>query len=159
SQRWCGFPKFSQMKFEDTQIDVLLTRHAQNAKAGVTAGHLDADELNTFAEGATPVATRARYISHLAECDDCRRLAAQLAVSAGASASAVTGPTGVSDRSLWQKLTAFFAPLTLRYAAFAAVLILAVGVTFLVLRSERESRLVARKESAPESEVSALKHA
>src|SRR6266446_2392863 len=76
------------MSFEDTQIDVLLRRHAERARSNAGIEHLDADELNAFAEGALPAAARSRYVSHLADCDDCRRLVSQLAISAGAVAKA-----------------------------------------------------------------------
>ena len=77
------------MSFEDTQIDVLLRRHAERARSNSAIEHLDADELNAFAEGSLPVAARSRCVSHLADCDDCRRLVSQLAIGAGATEVAV----------------------------------------------------------------------
>src|SRR5260221_11589133 len=127
------------MQPEDLQIDVLLKRYGREARSGAPAEHLDADELNTFAEGAAPASARSRYVSHLAECDDCRQLATQLSIAAGATASAGAGAIETADGSLWQKLTKFFAPPVLRYGAFAAVLVMAVGVTFLALRNQRDS--------------------
>src|SRR6266436_785321 len=73
------------MSFEDTQIDVLLRRHAERARSNSAIEHLDADELNAFAEGSLPVAARSRCVSHLADCDDCRRLVSQLAKPIGGS--------------------------------------------------------------------------
>src|SRR5713226_7604359 len=136
------------MKPEDSQIDVLLKRYGGHAKSGVAAGHLDADELNAFAERSAPAATRSRYVSHLAECDDCRKLATQLSIAAGATANAGAGAIETASGSLWQKLTSFFAPPMLRYAAFAAVLVVAVGVTLLALRHQGESRLVAQNDQS-----------
>lgn len=127
------------MQPEDSQIDVLLKRYGREAESGAPAGHLDADELNAFAEGAAPASARSRYVSHLAECDDCRQLATQLSIAAGATVSAGAGAIETADGSLWQKLTSFFAPPMLRYGAFAAVLVVAVGVTFLALRNRRDS--------------------
>lgn len=147
------------MKPEDSQIDFLLKRYRGFAKSGAPAEHLDADELSAFAEGAAPAAARSRYVSHLAECDDCRGLATELSIAAGAPASVGIGGVEISG-SFWQKLTLFFAPPMLRYAAFAAVLVAAVGVTFLALRHQRsDSSLVARNESATEKQVSAVKPA
>jgi len=60
------------MSFEDPQIDVLLRRHAERAGSKAAIEHLDADELNAFAERSLPVAARSRFVSHLADCDDCR---------------------------------------------------------------------------------------
>src|SRR5918912_4022161 len=85
------------MKHSDsTEMDRLLRRHArrnsealragkggdaQNANAGA---HLDADELNAYAEGALPEATRSRYFAHLADCDSCRKLVTELTLASGA---------------------------------------------------------------------------
>ncbi|MFS8084906.1 MAG: hypothetical protein ACMG6H_04700, partial [Acidobacteriota bacterium] len=110
--------------------------------------HLDADELNAFAEGALPSAARARYVSHLADCDNCRQMVSQLAISAGAVARVEpVGATGAERGSWPQRLAAFFTPRTLRYAAFAVVLIAAAGVVFLIARRTADnSALVARNE-------------
>src|SRR5712692_6872790 len=148
------------MKPEDSQIDVLLKRYGRHAKSGAAAGHLDADELNAFAERSVPAASRSCYVSHLAECDDCRRLATQLSIAAGAKASAGAGAIEKASGSFWQRLASFFAPPMLRYAAFAAVLIVAAGVTFLALRHQRsDSSLVAQNESTTEKQASAVKPA
>src|SRR6266571_933759 len=97
------------MKPEDSQIDVLLKRYGSHARSGAAAEHLDADELNAFAEGVAPAAARSRYMSHLAECGDCRGLATQLSIAAGATTRVSIGGLEASG-SFWQKLTAFFAP-------------------------------------------------
>jgi hypothetical protein len=146
------------MQPEDSQIDVLLKRYGVHGSTGAPAEHLDADELNAFAERSAPAAARSRYVSHLAECDDCRKLATQLSIAAGATAS--VGAIETASGSLWQKLTSLFAPPMLRYAAFAAVLVVAVGVTFLALRHQRSSSaLVAQNETTAEKQVSAVKPA
>src|SRR2546426_3269780 len=138
------------MSFEDPQIDVLLRRHAERAGSKAAIEHLDADELNAFAERSLPVAARSRFVSHLADCDDCRRLVSQLAISAGAVAKAETsGAPATADVSWLEKLGVFFRPPALRYVAFAAVVVAAVGVAFLVMRQtqqNRESTLVAKNE-------------
>ena len=144
------------MKPEDSQIDVLLRRYGSHAKGAPAAEHLDADELNAFAEGAAPAAARSRYVSHLVECDDCRGLATQLSIAAGATASAGAGAIDAASGSFWQKLTSFFAPPKLRYAAFAAVLVAAVGVTFVVIRQQRnDSPLIVQSERPSQKEVGA----
>lgn len=145
----------------DAQIDVLLRRHAGQAKRkSATEQHLDADELNTFAEGSLPAAARARYVSHLADCDDCRKVASQLVITTGAvvaaEATTVGDPQGYS---WWKKRSGFFSPLTLRYAAFAVVLIAVAGVVFLVTRRSRESSLIAQRDAADQQQVSAVKPA
>ena len=79
------------MQPEDSQIDVLLKRYGRQAGSGVPVEHLDADELNAFAERSAPAAARSRYVSHLAECEDCRKLATQLSIAAGATANVGAG--------------------------------------------------------------------
>ena len=77
------------MKSElDREMDALLRGHARRNNARGAAGaeepvaHLDADELSAFAENTLPEAARARYASHLADCDDCRSIATQVALAA-----------------------------------------------------------------------------
>jgi hypothetical protein len=145
----------------DAQIDLLLRRHAGQVKGkSATEQHLDADELNAFAEGSLPVAARSRYVSHLADCDDCRKIASQLAIASGPVGA--TEATTVADSqgySWWKGLFGFFSPLTLRYAAFAVVLVAVVGVTFLVVRRPRETNFVAQNEQASQQKVGAVKPA
>ncbi|HEY6045953.1 MAG TPA: zf-HC2 domain-containing protein [Pyrinomonadaceae bacterium] len=135
----------------DTQMDVLMRRYAKGAKAaGVSTEHLDADELNAFAEGALPAATRSRYVSHLADCDDCRTVVSQLAMSAGAGTMAqVPASESPEKRSWWQSLGALLSTPALRYAASALILVAVVGIAFVVWRQsvqQRNSSLVARNE-------------
>jgi hypothetical protein len=146
------------MQPEDSQIDVLLKRYGGHAPAGAPVEHLDADELNAFAEGSAPAAARSRYVSHLAECNDCRKLATQLSIAAGATASVGAGAVETAGGSLWQKVTSFFAPPMLRYGAFAAVLVVAVGVTFLALRNQRDSAPgLAQNEQVNATQANAVK--
>src|SRR5690349_3677441 len=66
----------------DKEMDSLL-RKTGEASRGVLVGdkpdekpkiHLDADQLSAFAENAMPEKSRALYMSHLADCDRCRRV-------------------------------------------------------------------------------------
>ncbi len=149
------------MSFEDTQIDVLLRRHAERARSNAGIEHLDADELNAFAEGSLPAAARSRYVSHLADCDDCRRLVSQLSMTAGAVAKAEAAGAPTTAHISWlDKLGAFFRPPTLRYAALAAVVVAAVSVAFLVMRQtqqNRESALVAQNEQPSQARADVSK--
>ena len=69
---------------ENNEMDLLLRGLARRAGSGsdaredISAMHLDADELNSYAERALPAAARARYTSHLADCVSCRKLVAEL---------------------------------------------------------------------------------
>jgi hypothetical protein len=151
------------MSFDDAQMDVLLRRHAastRGAQDDITAQHLDADEMNAFAEGSLPAAARSRYVSHLAECDDCRKMVSQLAITAGAVARVEPSPALPTGGGSWrEKLAAFLRPPTLRYAAFAVVLVAAIGITLVVIKQQRKQdlSLVAQNEPLGQPQVSAVK--
>ena len=150
------------MTSNDKQIDVLMRRYAKAAPRTSVSGHLDADELSAFAEGSLPPATRASYVSHLADCDDCRKQASALAISSGAVVRTEETPsTSVEGRSFWQVLAGLFALPVLRYAAFAAVLLIVAGVAFVALRPSRQSRsdlkIIAANEPVNQERESAVK--
>ena len=122
----------------DAQMDVLLRRYAKGATEAKNAEHLDADELSAFAEGSLPLAARSRYVSHLADCDDCRKLASQLAIAAGRLEEVrVPASESTTEQSWWRKISTVFAPPVLRYVAFAVVLVAVVGIAFVVWRRPR----------------------
>jgi hypothetical protein len=142
----------------DRETDALLRDHARRGGAraagdgaasfardglssdrGVAfAEHLDADELNAFAENAAPEAARARFLSHIADCDDCRRAATGLALAANA-ALARDEPQVSKEKiaaASWRAwLAALFAPGAWRYA-MPVVALLGVGVVALVLMKQ-----------------------
>lgn len=144
----------------DSEIELLIRRHATGARHdSAAAEHLDADELNAFAEGSLPVAARSGYVSHLADCRQCRQLASQLSIHAGAVSATQSSQVSTAARVPWWKsLSNFIAPPALRYAAFAVVLVAVVGITFLVWRRSDTTRtnLVAQNQPAS-SPVSAVK--
>lgn len=150
---------YESMTPNDVQIDVLMRRYAKHSSSEASAEHLDPDELSAFAEGAVPPAARTRYVSHLADCDNCRQIVSQLALSAGAVAK--TDPVASTETApvSWsQRLAAFFAPRTLRYAAFAVVLIAAAGIVFLLARRPaNNSALVAQNEQRKPTAATAVK--
>src|ERR1041384_1184880 len=142
----------------EKQIDLLMRRHARMAEPEITGEHLDADEMNTFAEGALPPAARAQYMSHLVSCDDCRQQVAQIALAGGA---VIRAESAVAERprrrSFWEGLSALFAPRGLRYAAFAAVLLIVAGIGFIALRrTERPSEMVASRTESERHPASAI---
>src|SRR5437660_4791601 len=146
------------MTSNDAQIDVLLRRYAGPSQSNAASAHLDPDELNAFAEGSLPEAARSRYVSHLVDCDNCRQIVSQLAISSGAVIAAEASTARETSGDSWGKrFSGLFSPLTLRYAAFAMVLIAAAGVIFLVTRRPRESTLVAQNEQARQAPASAVK--
>jgi len=120
----------------NNEMDLLLRRLARRdgASASDAAGdHLDADELNAYAENAVPAKTRARYTAHLVECTRCRELVVQLSASAGVVIAAT-----VSKPSTWRTfLASLFTPMVLRYAAPALGLIVVAAIGFVVLRRDQ----------------------
>lgn len=150
----------------DKEIDSLLRRRAGVRVHSFDDGdsvprdeaHLDADELNAFAEGALPAAARVAAISHLADCDECRGIAVSLTRASGAEAklerlaAVASVPASVSKPARgW--LSALFAPRVLRYVAPLLAVSLVAAVSFVALRTRRGGADVAqhaaRSESAP----------
>jgi hypothetical protein len=146
------------MTSNDAQIDILLRRYAGHSQSDSATEHLDADEFNAFAEGSLPEAARSRYVSHLADCDDCRKVVSQLAISSGAVVAAEANRAADSSGySWWKRLSGFFSPLTLRYAAFAVVLVTVLGVVFLVTRRPPGTTLIAQNEQTKQTQSEAVK--
>jgi hypothetical protein len=130
----------------NNEIDLLLRRLSRGQHATAPDGdlhdhrnHLDADELNSYAENALPSAARARYTEHLAECSRCRELVVQLSSAAGVvlaeEPSRVSVPSG-----LRKFLVSLFSPMVLRYAVPALGLIVVAVIGLTVFRRDRPAR-------------------
>lgn len=146
---------------ENNEIDLLLrslakrgesrpVSGASKAENQASAAHLDADELNSFAERTLPAAARARYTAHLVDCSRCRKLVAQLTAAAGlpipeSEAGKQTGTT------FWQKLGALFSPPVLRYAVPALALLAVITVGIVSLKQQGHGEFVARNQEAVSS--------
>ena len=149
----------------DKEIDSLLRQQARRVRApsgeqsapslahgdaSATPGgaHLDADELNAYAENALPTSARTRYAAHLADCDHCRRSVTSLALAAGIPVQLEKreGATGRVQKNIgWrERYGALFAPRAWRYAVpvFALLLVSAVVLTVLMQR-QQENRSIA----------------
>ena len=158
----------SQMKqANNNEVDLLLRSLARgrNATAGqsgsergdaarVSSDHLDADELNSYAEGVAPTPARVRYTEHLADCEACRSIVVGLIQASGAANRfAAHDPERGPQRehqggtTFWQKLSLLFSPPVLRYAVPALVLTAVIGIGLLALKQQRGSELVARNET------------
>ena len=111
--------------------------------------HLDADELNAYAERTLPAATRARYTMHLADCAQCRKIVAELAPVVAASAREEVAEHEAT--SLWQTLRHFFSWPVLRFAV-PALSLLAFVVVGLVVFRDWTGGLTARRAAAPQAE-------
>ena len=150
----------------DTEMDLLFRRHARRDAQGVRRtpqarlegeavrkSHLDADELSAYAEGAVPESARSRYASHLADCDDCRKIVTGIVISSGARVEEKAGAVEASSepRTSWREwLAAFFAPPVLRYAVPALALASVIAIVLVVARRDREN-FVARNEQAQQT--------
>jgi hypothetical protein len=137
----------AEMKQErNNEMDLLLRRLGRRDGATVSdaAGdHLDADELNAYAENAVPVAARTRYTAHLAECTRCRELMVQLSASAGVVIAAETAT--VSKQSVFRAfLASLFTPMVLRYAAPALGLVVVAVIGFVVLRRDEPAPYITQ---------------
>ncbi|HEY6188579.1 MAG TPA: zf-HC2 domain-containing protein [Pyrinomonadaceae bacterium] len=141
----------------NTEMDLLLRRHARR-KGSASPGaaelsvdgkyetsegpHMDADEMNAYAEGALPEAARARYFAHLADCDRCRAIVTDLTLAANLPVrdEERAPQQATTPQSTWREwLAALFAPPMIRYGAMAAALLCVVGIVFLALRQQRSS--------------------
>ena len=111
----------------------------------VASAHLDADELNSYAEGVVPAPARARYTEHLADCEACRGIVVGLTQAAGA-ANRYQLPEQQSGFSFWQKLASIFSPPVFRYAVPALMLTVVIGIGLLALLQQRRTELVALNE-------------
>ena len=147
---------------DSTEMDRLLRRHFRRdgetlrdasdreAQESKSAAHMDADEMNAYAEGALPEAARSRYFAHLADCDDCRKLVTELALASGAGsfekrASVAEVPPSKSWRE-W--LAALLSPPVLRYGVPALALFAVIIVAIVAMRARREGSYTAQNKEA-----------
>ena len=136
------------------EIDVLLRklsgkRNGNSAADTISAAgadeypdHLDADELNAYAEQALPEATRARYTAHLADCGRCRQLVTQLSLSSTATFSTHAEEQAPSKLKLF--LASLFSPLVIRYAVPAMAILVVVALAWVAMRRSPMAQHVAR---------------
>lgn len=108
--------------------------------------HLDADEMSAYAENALPLAARARYTEHLADCDSCRKLVTELVLSSGvatqleqqsATQAAAAATSSASAHSWRDWLRAMFAPTKLRYAASILLVLGIAAIAVMIFRGRR----------------------
>lgn len=145
---------------KNNEIDLMLrslARRERSASAGhsledgVSAAnqgqqHLDADELNSYAENALPTAARARYTEHLADCSMCRKVAARLSMASGATLHPSAAETG-RPSGLRKFLSSIFSAPVLRYVVPAFALIAIMAVALVINRQHStQGELVATNE-------------
>jgi len=142
---------------DENEMDLLLRalgRDASARSAGAPSpqseqeigAHLDADELNSYAEGVVSGAERARYNKHLADCDSCRRIVVGLVPAA----SVTRGYEAVERKTGWHwqdRLAALFAPSVLRYAVPALALTAIMAIAMVALRQRQHSEFLAQNQT------------
>lgn len=146
------------MKRSDgTEMDRLLRRHARRGgealraegHAGAEAhntNHLDADEMNAYAEGAVPEAARSRYFAHLADCDSCRKLVTELTLAshrANEEKERVASLVPTPSKSWRERLAVIFSPAVLRYGVPAVALFAVIVIAIVAMRTDRKEPGVA----------------
>lgn len=130
----------------NNDIDILLRRlsrqngntlnEAQDVQQAEQK-HLDADELNAYAENVLPSALRTRYTEHLSECTSCRKIVTQLSL-----ASAAVVPRKVEEArpsALKTFLAGLFSPVVFRYAVPALAIVVVVAIAWVALQQERSA--------------------
>ena len=142
---------------KNNEIDLLLRSLARSGpddslresthENRALSDHLDADELNCFAEGVVPAPARARYIAHLADCESCRGFVVNLTKASGAAARYETLQQ-LTGSGFWRKMAALFSPPVLRYAVPALALTAVIAISFFALRQQRGPTLVAQNQPA-----------
>ena len=120
---------------QNNEMDLLLRNLGRTPRAdfdvdGQDDEHLDADELNAYAEKALPSGAQARYTKHIADCARCRKIAAQLGVAAGVITEKTINAPLLAPTGFKAFLASFLSPMVLRYSvpALALVLVAAVGL-------------------------------
>lgn len=140
-------------EFPNKDLDLMLRvlgRQQRNVPVS-SDQHLDADELNAYAEGVLPPGTREHYTSHLADCGVCRNLVTQLSLAAGVKP--VKAPAQTEQKSFWEQIALLFSPRGVRYAVPALALFAVLVVSIVALRQGRDSNLVALRPSSGELEA------
>jgi hypothetical protein len=138
---------------ENNEMDLLLRGLAKRSSsvsnggngAPQDAAHLDADELNAFAERTVPPAALSRYTAHLADCTRCRKLVATLSAAAGLPIAEIKTEER-EKMSFWQRLPAFLSPAVLRFAVPALAMLAVITVGIITLRQQRSGDFVAQNQ-------------
>ncbi len=150
----------------DNEIDSFLKASARRevAFAQTIDAHLDADEISAFAENALPKLARERYVAHLADCTNCRKILANLTMfqdaedeektfAAAPSVVETNRNTIVSDpRISWfEKIKSLFAIPNLAYATAGLAILLIGTVAFIALRNSQNTSVASlNKEEVPQ---------
>src|ERR1051325_11512567 len=152
------------MKTNDNkEMDLLLRALARNKPANPSGSddgrwerpvgsHLDADELNCYAEGVATDAERARYVKHLADCSSCRHQCANLVpVASVMRREPLEQKSSLSFRN---RLAALLFPAALHYALPALLLTSILAIAIIASRQPKQADFVAQRAAAPTPDLS-----
>lgn len=159
----------NSMKHSDsTEMDRLLRRYARRGGEALrgeetlrgelqangpvapelaAGAHMDADEMNAYAEGALPEGARSRYFAHLADCDSCRKLVTDLTLAAARidEGRARVASLETTPQKSWREwLAAIFSPPVMRYGVPALALFAVIIIAVVATRTRREDLSVAQ---------------
>jgi len=136
-------------------VNTVSSSQGNGAQGSSIEVHLDADELNAFAENALPAAARARYTEHLAECTRCRQIVSELSLASGRviEEKSVVVP---ATSGILGFLLSLLSPAVLRYAMPALAIIAVASIGFVVFRqggwTARQQQSRVAESVAPKNE-------
>ena len=101
--------------------------------------HLDADELNMYAENVLPQKTRARYTEHLADCQHCRQIVSQLSQAAGIVIVEDKKEASIQESKQAGFWASLFSPMVMKYALPAVLLITDASIGYFTLKQSNRA--------------------
>lgn len=139
----------------DKEMDAVLRHVAAEVGTSVPVdGHIDADAVAAFVENVLPQTTRTKYITHFADCDDCRNILAAAIGSAEPVTDTVldTTPTAITESTVPWYRRLFSTPI-LAYGMGAMVL--GFGAIILYQSTLRDTDSLAQLDTSAANVASA----
>lgn len=142
----------------DKEMDAILRKARGGIAAGSPAsGHIDADAIAAFAEGALPEKARAFYTTHFANCGRCRKLLSQSILARGAALAAdgAAAPpvSALAPAAPWY--SRFFRTPNLAVAMGALVLVFSGVLGYLVLQNRNSESAATVSQATDQRPMSA----
>ena len=149
----------------DKEIDALLRQAARGGEnvSAAHGAHLDADELNAFAERTLPEKARLRATEHLADCARCRSILSNLTDFNVAPTSKIFPAVETEISAVpWYRRLFVFPQIAYVMGVLTLIFSGIIGIAVLKNREQNDSSQVAQineKSLVPTSEVPASKTA
>lgn len=140
----------------DKEMDAILRKAGSGvrAKGAVAGGHIDADAIAAFAENALPQATKRAYISHFADCDNCRtRLSRAMSMTEPAVEGASVVTTATAATPWYARL---FRTPGLAFAMGALILTFSGVLAFLVVQNRDSGNAIISQQTENRSPVEGI---